>query len=292
MAKADEAVLSPLLLGSLVASMVGVIVSLLFAFSTITLNVLLFMALALLLAPSAKVRVRICPKPAMRGLIGAGGLVVVVLIYMLGRYTIADWHIQAGQNAVGRGDMQQATNDFQLAIGGNPYERVYRLAYSYMLALNGASQSGKRQQELFAQADHQTQQALNQGPLGDVVLVRAIDTYTYLANQNADYAPVLGKLVGRGEALIPTSANMASFAARYFLQFGSQDVAKTAVDHLMELRPKAAASYVQRAAWYVKYRQPELARQDLVEAKKLGVAPSDPLYLQIDQQLKQSEPPS
>src|SRR5690606_29509879 len=147
--------LDPILIGAAWSGLTGLVIALLFGFSTITLNVLLVILLAVLVLPKTRVR-QIEIGGWQRPAVILGLVAGMIGFYGLGRYALADYIMLQSQESVHVGNLQLSVKQMQRTVRLNPFERVYRMAYSYGLGLQAdqvvnAEQRGDLQQQAVDQ---------------------------------------------------------------------------------------------------------------------------------------------
>lgn len=245
----------------LAAGVVGVFIAQLFGFAVVMTNLLLFISLAIIIAPAAKTMTWSLPRSRQVIMSMASATACLGLTWLLLNYSSAEMLVVASASQTG----QSSIAALQKAIQQNPWEPQYRLRLANTLITNALVRG---QTVSYQHASQQLQKAQQLNPY-DLIVAKSI-TYYYrtMAKSDPSYQKVALASAQRAVQLAPTDADARQTLADIQLSYSLTDDALTSYNQLIELRP-VAESYLKRAEYYRGYGTTEQYRQDLVKALQL-----------------------
>ena len=250
----------------LVAGIVGVFAGQLFGFAVVMTNLLLFVALAIIFAPGARIR-----KIRLRGWREFAGysfavLTIVTIWVVAVRYISAELNIKQGDITASINSFQ-SLNYYQKAVTQNPWEPNYRIklagAYINSASISNDPDSARQQ------ADNQLAQAMALNPRDLIISKGATYYYRHMANNHHQFKTETLQAAEHSVSLAPTDADARRTLANIQQEFGQTVQARASYNQLIQLRPKAADSYLQRAQFFQQQNDLENMRRDAQQALKL-----------------------
>lgn len=273
---------------SLLSGILGVFVAQLLGFSVVVTSLYFWLALAIILAPSTKVKLvklQTNWKPIVSF---AGGLLLIGALLSLGSYYFAE--IVANQASAGlRNNPWRSEQQLELATKLNPFESTYwqqlALANAYISQLG--TDTGTQSDYAIA-ADHAAQTAYEINPHHILNLKGITSVYLQLGSVDPKYTDLAIRFARMAVDLDANDANAQKTLAQLYLQTNQHENALTAYNNVISLRPRSADSYLGRAQYYQQANQSELAFQDLKLAQTLD--PNNPEVVDRLQQFQNEHP--
>ncbi len=263
---------------ALAAGITGVFVSQLFGFAVVMTNLLLFLSVALIFAPTAKIY---SLKLINRQKYAFAILALFTLIpstFLLLRYVSAELLIVQANRQLSVNPIA-ATQTYQKAISQNPWEPNYRIKYAG--GLINATPYASAKTNNFQAADHQLQAALSLNPHDLIIAKSATFYYRTMATQQSDYQTQALQTAQAATQLAATDADARQTLADLQVLY-DQPQALSSLDTLINLRPNAAESYLHRTKYWQKVNNQEALQKDLATALQL-----DPNNQEAKQMMKE-----
>ncbi len=268
---------------SLLAGIVGTFTAQLLGFSVVVTGLYFWLAVAIVIAPTTKLR-QAALSPMWRSTLGViGSLTIVGLGLGLSCYFFAEVIANQAHTSL-RTNPWRAEQQLTIATRLNPFESSYQqqlaLADAYLAQVTTTTATATY---YARQADKEAQGAYRLNPYHILNLKGITTVYQQLSNVDQKYLDSAIKMAQTTVELDLTDANAQHTLAQLYLQAKDYELALATFNRVIDLRPQAADSYIARAIYYRQTNQPELARQDLQLAQTLE--PTNPEVIENLQQL-------
>jgi O-antigen ligase/tetratricopeptide (TPR) repeat protein len=266
---------------ALFAGIIGVFISQLFGFAVVMTNLLLFISLAIILAPfSSRIEFKLTSK-YLAVTAGLSLLIVISAGYIILRYASAELLIKQADN-LATYSPAAAIATYQKAVQQNPWEPNYRvkLAGAYINTGRLNPEPGSN----LLQADRQLQAAHSLNPR-DLIIAKSL-TYFYsnMSSLNAQYQSPALQAAQAALALAPTDADACQTLADLQFKLGHSDEALALYNRLIAIRPLSAESYIHRAQYFQQYGPTTSMQRDIQTALRLD--PNNTSAKQMADQIK------
>jgi putative inorganic carbon (HCO3(-)) transporter len=261
----------------LTAGLVGAFVSQLFGFDVVMTNLLLFIAITVIIAPLATIKVTNLNHLHRYGMLVIAVLIIVPTGYFLFNYISAELLIKQADNQTAINNTASIVT-YQTAIQRNPWEPNYRLnlTAAYINAANSTNQAIN-----YQQADQQLKIARQLNPQNLIIIKSISYYYRSMASIDPNYQTSALQLSQEAFKLAPSDAEACQNLANLQLSLHHPNQALELYNQLVTLRPQTD-SYLARATYFEQYGPAANFQKDLQSALSLDPHNAQARQMQLE----------